>query len=208
MLFLTCLCKKEDFEMEKAKTKRLMENFRLITLLLAAFMVMGSAAELVWAKTAKEINDNVNACLGRFYKQVPGGKELAAKAKGVLVMPGVIKAGLIVGGEYGEGALRIDKKTAGYYNLASGSIGLQIGGEAKDILILFMTDEVLKQFQASKGWEAGVDANVALVNMGGGERVDFTKMKDPIIGFVLDVKGLMADISLKGAKFTKITPSK
>ena len=79
-------------------------------------------------------------------------------------------------------------------------------GEAKDILILFMTDEALKQFQASKGWEAGVDANVALVNMGGGERVDFTKMKDPIIGFVLDVKGLMADISLKGAKFTKFSP--
>jgi lipid-binding SYLF domain-containing protein len=135
MLFLDRLYKKEHFEMEKAKTKRLMKNFRLITLLMAALMVMGFAAELVWAKTAKEINDNVNACLGRFYKQVPGGKDLAAKAKGVLVMPGVIKAGLIVGGEYGEGALRIDKKTAGYYNLASGSIGLQIGGESKDILI-------------------------------------------------------------------------
>jgi lipid-binding SYLF domain-containing protein len=58
----------------------------------------------------------------------------------------------------------------------------------------------LKQFQASKGWEAGVDANVALVNMGGGERVDFTKMKDPMIGFILDVKGLMADISLTLSK--------
>ena len=152
----------------------------------------------------KKINDNVNACLGRFYKQVPGGKDLAAKAKGVLVMPGVIKAGLIVGGEYGEGALRIDKKTAGYYNLASGSIGFQIGGEAKDIIMMFMTDAALKQFQASKGWEVGVDGNVALVNIGGGERVDFTKMNDPIIAFVFDVKGLMADISLKGAKFTKI----
>ena len=175
-------------------------------LLAAVALMAGAFADPASAKTAKEINDNVNACLGRFYKQVSGGKDLAAKAKGVLVMPGVIKAGLIIGGEYGEGALRIDKKTAGYYNLASGSIGLQIGGEAKDILILFMTGEALKQFQASKGWEAGVDANVALVNMGGGERVDFTKMKDPIIGFVLDVKGLMADISLKGAKFTKFSP--
>jgi lipid-binding SYLF domain-containing protein len=73
-------------------------------------------------------------------------------------------------------------------------------------VILFMTDAALTQFQASKGWEAGVDANVALVTMGAGERVDFTKMKDPIIGFVLDVKGLMTDISLKGAKFTKISP--
>ena len=192
--------------MENMNSKKLMQGFRPIAILIAALMVIGFAAEVVWAKTAKEINDNVNACLDRFYKQVPGGKELAAKAKGVLVMPGVIKAGLIVGGEYGEGALRIDKKTAAYYNLASGSIGLQIGGESKDIVVLFMTDEALKQFQTSKGWEAGVDANVALVKMGAGESVDFTKMKDPIIGFVLDVKGLMADISLKGAKFTKITP--
>lgn len=186
--------------------KRL-NGFGKIALVVAAVMIVGvGTSEVVWAKTAKEINDNVNACLGRFYKQVPGGKELAAKAKGVLVMPGVIKVGLIIGGEYGDGALRIDKRTAAYYNLASGSVGLQIGGEAKDIVILFMTDEALKQFRASKGWEAGVDANVALVTMGAGERVDFTKMKDPIIGFVLDVKGLMADISLKGAKFTKINP--
>jgi lipid-binding SYLF domain-containing protein len=69
-----------------------------------------------------------------------------------------------------------------------------------------MTDEALKQFQASKGWEVGVDANVAVVTIGGGERVDFMKMKDPIVGFVFDVKGFMADISLKGAKFAKITP--
>jgi lipid-binding SYLF domain-containing protein len=181
-------------------------NQKGVAILAGVALMIGASADWASAKTAKEINDNVNACLGRFYKQVPGGKDLAAKAKGVLVMPGVIKAGLIVGGEYGEGALRINKRTAAYYNIASGSVGLQIGGETKDILILFMTDEALKQFQASKGWEAGVDANVALVTMGAGERVDFTKMKDPIIGFVLDVKGLMADISLKGAKFTKISP--
>ena len=181
-------------------------NRRSIALLAAVVLMVSAGVDVASAKTAKEINDNVNACLGRFYQQVPGGKDLAAKAKGVLVMPGVIKAGLIVGGEYGEGALRINKKTAAYYNIASGSIGLQIGGESKDIVILFMTDEALKQFQASKGWEAGVDANVALVKMGAGERVDFTNMKDPIIGFVLDVKGLMADISLKGAKFTQISP--
>lgn len=192
--------------MKNVKSEKAMRGFRKIAFLMVALMVMGFAAEVVWAKTAKEINTSVNACLDRFYKQVKGGKELAAKAKGVLVMPGVIKAGLIVGGEYGEGALRVGGKTVSYYNLASGSVGLQIGGESKDVVILFMKDEALKQFQASKGWEVGVDANVAVVTIGGGERVDFTKMKEPIIGFVFDVKGLMADISLKGAKFTKITP--
>jgi lipid-binding SYLF domain-containing protein len=175
-------------------------------LLLTAAMIAGVGVGSARAKTAKEIDASVNACLDRFYKQVKGGKEMAAKAKGVLVMPNVVKAGLIVGGEYGEGALRVGGKTVSYYNLASGSVGFQIGGEAKDFVILFMTDAALKQFQASKGWEVGLDGNLALVNIGGGERVDFAKMKDPIIAFVFDVKGLMADISLKGAKFTQIEP--
>jgi lipid-binding SYLF domain-containing protein len=181
-------------------------NRKSIALLAAVVLMVSASVDVVSAKTAQEINASVNACLDRFYKQVKGGKEITGKAKGVLVLPGVIKAGLIVGGEYGEGALRVGGKTASYYNLAAGSVGFQIGGEAKDIIIMFMTDAALKQFQASKGWEVGVDGNVALVNIGGGERVDFTKLNDPIVAFVFDVKGLMADISLKGAKLTKTTP--
>ena len=192
--------------MDKMSPKNLSKGLRAIAFLVTALMIMGFTAQVALAKTAQEINASVNACLNRFYKQVKGGKEIAAKAKGVLVMPTVIKAGLIVGGEYGEGALRVGGKTVSYYNLVSGSLGFQIGGEAKDFVILFMKDAALKQFQASKGWEVGLDGNVALVTIGAGERVDFTKMKDPIIGFVFDVKGLMADISLKGAKFSKITP--
>jgi lipid-binding SYLF domain-containing protein len=189
-----------------------MKRFRAvgkIALIAAAVMIAGAvASEPTWAaaKSAKQINSEVNACLDRFYRQVPGSKELAAQAKGMLVMPKVIKAGLIVGGEYGEGALRIDKKSAGYYNLASGSVGFQIGAEEKDIVILFMTDEAIEKFKNTRGWEAGVDANVAMATVGAGNRIDFTKMYDPIVAFVFDVKGVMADISLKGAKFTKINP--
>jgi len=179
-------------------------NRKSIALLAAVVLMVSAGVDVALAKTAQEINASVNASLDRFYKQVKGGKELAGKAKGVLVLPGVVKAGLIVGAEYGEGALRVGGKTVSYYNLAAGSVGFQIGGEAKDIIMMFMTDAALKQFQASKGWEVGVDGNVALVNIGGGERADFTKMNDPIIAFVFDVKGLMADISLKGAKLTKV----
>ena len=169
-------------------------------------MMVSISAGSAWAGTSQDIDASVYACLDRFYKQIKGGREMVAMAEGVLVMPGVVKAGFIVGGEYGEGALRVGGKTVSYYNLASGSVGLQIGGEAKDFVILFMTDEALKQFQNSKGWEVGVDGSVALANFGGGERVDFIRMNDPIIVFVFDVKGLMADISLKGAKFSKINP--
>ena len=122
----------------------------------------------------------------------------------MLVMPNVVKGAFIIGGEYGEGALRIGGKSVEYYNTISGSIGFQIGGQAKDIILLFMTDKALKQFRLSDGWEAGIDGNVALITVGAGERVDTTTTKDPIVGFVFDAKGLIADISLKGAKFSKI----
>ena len=153
---------------------------------------------------AEVIDAKVNVALKRYYKQVDGAKEFADNAKGILVMPGVVKAAFIIGGEYGEGALRINGKTADYYNIVSGSFGFQIGAEAKDIVIAFMTPEALQGFRAGKGWEAGLDGNVALITVGAGERVDTQTIKDPIVGFVFDVKGLMADISLKGAKFTKL----
>src|SRR5512139_267251 len=132
---------------------------KTICLVLSLWIATVLAGGQARAKTAQEINAQVNACMDRFYKQVPDGKNVAAKAKGILVMPNVYKAGFIIGGEYGEGALRVGGKTSSYYNLASGSLGFQIGGEAKDIIVMFMTDEVLKQFQASKGWEVGVDGN-------------------------------------------------
>jgi lipid-binding SYLF domain-containing protein len=158
----------------------------------------------LYAKTAKEIDASVDVSIERFYKQVQGASELAQKAKGMLVMPNVVKAAFIVGGEYGEGALRIGGKTVDYYNTVAGSVGFSIGGQSKDILLLFMTDEALNTFRASKGWEAGVDGNVALISVGAGERVDTTTSNEPILGFVFDAKGLIADISLKGAKFSKV----
>ena len=156
------------------------------------------------AGTAEEIDASVDAAIERCYQQIKGAREYIKASKGMLVLPNVIKGAFIIGGEYGEGALRIGGKTVDYYNTISGSIGFQIGGEAKDIILLFMTEEVLREFQASKGWEAGVDGNVALFTIGAGERADTTTAKDPIIGFVFDAKGLMADISLKGAKFNKL----
>ena len=158
----------------------------------------------LFAKTAKEIDVSVDVAIERFFKQVQGAKEFVNASKGMLVMPNVKKAAFIIGGEYGEGALRVGGKSVDYYNTISGSIGLQIGGQSKDIILLFMTDEALKQFRASKGWEAGVDGNVALITVGAGERADTRTLKDPIVGFVFDAKGLIADISIKGAKFSKL----
>ena len=156
------------------------------------------------AKTAKEIDTSVNAAIERFYKQVKGAEKYVKASKGMLVMPNVVKGAFIIGGQYGEGALRIGGKTVDYYNTVSGSIGFQIGGQAKDIILLFMTDEALKKFRASKGWEAGIDANVALISVGAGDSEGTITSKDPIVGFVFDAKGLIGDLSFKGAKFSKL----
>lgn len=162
------------------------------------------SATYSFSATANQIEANVNATLDRFYREVKGAKEFTKVAKGMLVLPGVFKAGFGFGGEYGEGALRINAKTVDYYALAGGSVGFQIGAQKKDIIITFMTEEALNQFRKSSGWEAGVDANIAFVDVGGGKRLDTNTMKDPIVAFVFGVKGLMADVSLKGAKFTKL----
>ena len=190
--------------MQVNEPKKSISIHRPIRILIWVTIISAFLSGSVTAKTAREIDVSVDVAIERFYKQVQGAREFVKSSKGMLVMPNVIKGALIVGGEYGEGALRIGGKTAGYYNTISGSIGFQIGGGAKDVILLFMTDEALKQFQASSGWEAGVDGNVALITIGAGERADTTTSKDPIVAFVFDAKGLIADISLKGAKFTKL----
>ena len=184
----------------------LLKSFCFLILTILVFS-MGLTA-LAYAATAKEIDASADAALDRFYQQVKDAKQFAQKAKALLIMPKVVKAGLIVGGEYGRGALRINGKTVDYYSVMSGSFGAQIGGQAKDWVIAFMTDAALKKFRESKGWEAGVDGNVALFTVGGGDSGSSLNASGDIIGFVFDVKGLMADVSFKGAKFTRLDLSK
>jgi len=184
------------------KSGILIKDFYLIILTLLVFTL--GPVTTVYADKAKELDAAADAALDRFYKQVKDGKEVAEKAKGLLIMPSVKKGALIIGGEYGRGVLRIGGKTVDYYSMMSGSVGFQIGGEAKDIIIAFNSSDALQKFRDSKGWEAGVDGNVALISKGAGESTVTAMAKDPIVAYVFDVKGLMADMSIKGAKFNKL----
>jgi lipid-binding SYLF domain-containing protein len=167
-------------------------------------MIIGIFPVCSYAATANEIDASVNASLDRFVKEVKGAQEFLDAAKGVLIIPKVMQGGLIVGAEYGEGALRIGGKTVGYYNIASGSFGYQIGVQEKDIIIVFMSDAVLKKFRASQNWQAGVDAKVTLVTVGVDESLNTAKFKQPVVGFVFGQKGLMAGATIEGSKFTKL----
>jgi len=158
------------------------------------------------ALTKAEIDVSVTAALSRFQKDIKGGPEYLKAAKGVLVMPHMTKAGFIVGGQYGQGSLQVGGKTVQYYSLVSGSLGWQIGAEEYDMVIIFMSDDALNKFRKSEGWEAGADAEVAFVQVGATASVATLVSQNPIAGFVFDQKGLMAGVSIKGAKFTPIRP--
>jgi len=168
------------------------------------FISMGFLATTSPAKTAKEINSEVNAALKLFSQHVKGGKEFLNAAKGVLVIPNIVKAGLGVGGEYGEGAMRIGGKTVEYYSLAAGSVGFQIGAQKTNLILVFMQDEALKNFRRSSGWKAGVDGSVAFIDVGKEKSIDTVNIKDPIVAFMFGQRGLMANATVEGAKFTKL----
>ena len=163
-----------------------------------------SFSSAVNAASAEEINIGVVETMKRFKTDISGGQEFLNKAKGILIFPTIYKAGFGIGGEYGEGVLQVAGKTIAYYNTAAASIGFQIGAQSKSVVIIFMTNDALKHFQSSKGWKAGVDGSVAVIEWGVGEDINTIDIEDPIVGFVFSNKGLMYNLTLEGSKFTKI----
>ena len=156
------------------------------------------------AASAPEIDARADAALDRLRASAPEARRLLERAKGVLIFPRVIKVGIGVGGEYGEGVLRIEGESQHYYSTASGSFGFQLGAQAKAQFLLFMTPEGLRDFRRADGWEVGVDGSVTLIKVGAGASVDTTNIQDPVVAFVLADRGLMYDISLAGTKISPI----
>lgn len=151
----------------------------------------------------KAIDSAVDSALSRLYQEAPGSEEIVASARGVLVFPSVISAGFIVGGAQGQGALRRGGKSTGYFRMTEASVGLQAGTQSQAVFILFMTQDALDRFEASRGWTAGVDGSLSLLTVGANARVTTQTAQQPIVGFVLTNAGLRANVSLNG---TRITP--
>lgn len=156
------------------------------------------------AQTAQELDAKVDSAIVKFKQEVPGGTNFLPKVKGYLVFPSVIKAGLIVGGKYGEGALRINGETQHYYDMTSASIGLQAGAQEYSMLIAFLSEESLNNFINSNGWEAGVDGTITISDWGKSKDISSMSFEKPIIAFIYGEKGYMASISIAGTKFRRI----
>lgn len=182
--------------------KHLAKKWAILAACLGMMFFVSPALTL--AASATEIDIGVSETLKKFKTEVPGGAQFLSRAKGVLVFPKVIKAGFGIGGEYGEGALLINGATVDYYSTAAASIGLQLGAQSKSLVVVFLATDSLQYFRNSKGWKAGVDGSVAVVEWGAGEDINTIDIEDPIVGFVFSNKGLMFNLTLEGSKFTRL----
>jgi lipid-binding SYLF domain-containing protein len=181
---------------------------RVATRIAAAFgalvLIFAFPAGPARAATFQEIDEDVDRALADFYKEVADGRDLVAKAQGALVFPNVVKAGIGIGGEYGEGALRVRGKTVDYYSTAAASIGFQLGAQSKRVILVFLQEQAFQKFRSSPGWEVGVDGSVAVVKVGAGGKLDTTTLNQPIVAFVFGQRGLMYNLTLEGSKFSKL----
>ncbi|MBB4210374.1 lipid-binding SYLF domain-containing protein [Rhodothalassium salexigens DSM 2132] len=178
---------------------------RYVTMvLMLTVLAWAGAATPADAASREQIDARVEEALMTFYDKVDQGQSLARRAAGVLVFPRVTKAGIGIGGEYGEGALIVDGETVDYYSTVSASIGFQLGGQRRTQILLFMTEDALASFRNADGWEVGVDGSVALVEVGAGSDVNNTTMNRPVLGFVMTRGGLMFNANLEGSKISKI----
>ncbi len=171
--------------------------------IVAAILFSGS----VLAASAEKLDLEANEALEVFREDVKGSEVFLNQAAGYLVFPRVIKIGIGIGGETGEGVLRVGGQTVDYYRTSAGSFGLQLGAQAKSIVIVFMTKDSLQKFRDSSGWKIGIDGSVALIDMGGGKTIDSQNVSDPVVGFIFGSKGLMYNLTLEGSKISKLDKS-
>lgn len=174
----------------------------LLTLVMAAVSLvpMGSTQ----AATGKEIDKSSQSALQKLYRTKPLAADVAKSAKAILVFPGIVKAGLVFGGSYGEGELLTGGKVEAYYNSASASWGLQAGAQSYGYVVFLMTDKAISYVHKSKGWEIGVGPTVVMVDEGVAKNLSTSTLKDDAYAFIFNQQGLMAGISIEGSKVSKI----
>jgi len=178
------------------------QSTQKILMLIAMSLLLGACSTFEWS--ANKIDRESADALTVFKDEVNGADIFLDQAAGYLVFPRVLKAGLGVGGETGEGSMVIGGNTVDYFRITSGSIGFQVGAQARSIVIAFMTESSLDQFRRSNGWRVGIDGSVALIDIGVGKTIDTQNVRDPVVGFIFGSAGLMYNLTFEGTRFTRI----
>ena len=177
-----------------------------MSLTLMALVVLALGFSSANAMTAAEIDVEVKKALSDLYANSETARDFGAVAEGILVFPDVYKAGFLVGGAFGDGALLKNGRTAGYYRTVEASYGLQVGVQSFGYVLFFMQKSALEYLDKSSGWEIGVGPSLVVVDKGFAGSMTTTTAKDAIYAFFFDQKGLMGGLGLKGSKITRIHP--
>ena len=186
----------------------LTSRFSVIAIILISAFLIAVSSQPALADTAAQIDRDIDNALKKLYARSSAARELSKIAKGVLVFPSIVKGGFIVAGQYGEGALRVDGKTAGYYCTVAASYGLQAGAQSFGYVLFFTDREALEYLNKSDGWEIGVGPSVVIVDEGFARTMSTTTAKEAVYAFIFNQKGLMAGMGIQGSKITRITPDK
>ena len=176
----------------------------MLSVLVLSNVCSGSAL----AASAREIDNKATQALTTLYKNIPDAKALAAKAKGVLIFPDIVKAGFMVGGQFGDGALRKRGKTVAYYRSLAASYGFQAGAQSFGYVLFFMDEESLKYLDQSDGWELGTGPSLVMLDKGFGKNLSTTTLQKGVYAIIFNQKGLMGGVGIQGSKITRIKPDK
>ena len=193
------------------QTKRITDStglFVTVVLMFISATLSSLCAGSALAASAREIDAKATKALTTLYKTTPGARDLAAKAKGVLIFPDVVKGGFMVAGQFGDGALRKGGKTVAYYRSLAGSFGFQAGAQSFGYVLFFMDEESLKYLDQSNGWEIGTGPSLVVLDQGFAKSLSTTTLQKGVYAIIFNQKGLMGGVGIQGSKITKINPGK
>jgi len=180
---------------------------KILKYIMQLLLVLFALTNLTFAEdTAREIDSDTNGALSVFYNEVNGGKKYLEKAAGYVVFPDIKEAGFFFGGKYGEGALRVNGQTKGYYSITAASMGFQAGMQTYSLVIAFTSEKALKKFMNDDDWETEMDFNVAMADWNNDEELDDVDFGSNMVGFVFDSTGMMGNFTMEGTRFERITP--
>jgi len=182
-------------------SRRKVHKALLATAVGCALVSYGSGA---LATSAQDVDRESEQALQMLYRTNPAAAAISKDAKAILVFPKIVKAGLVFGGSYGEGALFERGQIVDYYNSVSASWGWQAGAQSYAYVVFLMNDRALRYLQKTRGWEIGIGPTVVVVDEGIARNLSSTTLKSDAYAFITDQQGLMVSLSIEGTKISRI----
>jgi lipid-binding SYLF domain-containing protein len=187
------------------RTNRLLVS-AILAITTATIITLSAGVAL--AASASEIDRSATQALSTLYATTPGAKALADRSKAILIFPSIVKGGFIVGGQFGDGALRKRGRTVGYYRSIAASYGFQAGAQSFGYVLFFMDEASMRYLDKSGGWELGTGPSLVVLDKGFGKNLSTTTMQKGVYAFIFNQKGLMGGIGIQGSKITRINPGR